>query len=302
MPALDRRIFLLSGAAAATAMLGRSLPALGAEARLTFLVLGDWGFKASPSQRNVANAMARVAADIGPRFVISVGDNFYGSGVKSTHDPQWEASFKSVYSDPALRCPWYPVLGNHDYRGNVDAEVAYSHVDPRWAMPARYYIETMPMPGGATADFFFIDTTPIVDPRLPREPVEAQLLWLENGLKASQAEWKIVVGHHPVYSGGEHGSSATLIERLKPLIDRHGVRAYLNGHDHDLQHIAVDGVHYLTCGSGAEARPSGRLPTTFFSGATLGFIAAMLTPDRLTVFFINAEGEAIYKAAIPVVA
>ena len=82
--------------------------------------------------------------------------------------------------------------------------------------------------------------------------VVEQFVWLERALAASKADWKIVVGHHPVFSGGMHGASWGLIRYLKPMLEEHGVRVYLNGHDHDLQHIAVDGVHYLTCGAGAE--------------------------------------------------
>ena len=37
------------------------------------------------------------------------------------------------------------------------------------------------------------------------------------------------------------------------MLEEHGVRVYLNGHDHDFQHIAVDGVNYITCGGGADA-------------------------------------------------
>ena len=71
-------------------------------------------------------------------FVISVGDNFYENGVASLQDPHWQQSFEHVYAAKSLQVPWYVVLGNHDYRGNVDAQLDYGKTHPRWNMPARY--------------------------------------------------------------------------------------------------------------------------------------------------------------------
>jgi tartrate-resistant acid phosphatase type 5 len=106
---LTRRSLLISGAA----VLAATIPAFGAEHEPTFLAIGDWGFKGSSGQRKVAAAMTSAARHLAPRFVISVGDNFYGKGVRSVDDPHWQESFEAVYDAPELMCPWYPVLGNH---------------------------------------------------------------------------------------------------------------------------------------------------------------------------------------------
>src|ERR1700690_841579 len=61
-----------------------------------------------------------------------------------------------------------------------------------------------------------------------------------------------------------------MIGQFKPLLDRYGVRAYFNGHEHNLEHIAVDGVHYLTCGAGSAPNPGGTPPPPpFRSPATI---------------------------------
>jgi hypothetical protein len=39
--------------------------------------------------------------------------------------------------------PWYPILGNHEYRGNTQAVLDYSQVSARWEMPARYYTKVL---------------------------------------------------------------------------------------------------------------------------------------------------------------
>src|SRR4051812_43847746 len=83
---------------------------------INFLVFGDWGIPGK-EQIAVANEMAKAAKDLKPRFVISVGDNFYWYGVTSTEDTLWKSTFEDVYSDSSLQIPWHAILGNHDYRG-----------------------------------------------------------------------------------------------------------------------------------------------------------------------------------------
>jgi hypothetical protein len=44
------------------------------------LQIGDWGREGNENQRRAAALMARVAACMPPKFVISTGDNFYPRG------------------------------------------------------------------------------------------------------------------------------------------------------------------------------------------------------------------------------
>ena len=57
-------------------------------------------------------------------------------------------------------------------------------------MPAAYYT----FQAGAV-QFFALDTDLIS---------EAQLRWLTESLDKSVATWKVVYGHHPIYSAGQH--------------------------------------------------------------------------------------------------
>jgi hypothetical protein len=111
------------------------------EGALKFLVMGDWGRVGEDHQKPVADQMGKVAKQIGSEFVISTGDNFYPRGVQSEFDPLWKYSFEDIYTAFSLQWDWYPVLGNHDYGGNPDAQVAYSKISRRWRMPAHYYIK-----------------------------------------------------------------------------------------------------------------------------------------------------------------
>src|ERR1700761_7560056 len=127
---------------------------------LTFLAVGDWGRDGAFHQQDVADRMGETASQIGARFVISVGDNFYEDGVRGVDDPIWKTSFEDVYRAPSLQVPWYVALGNHDYHGNSQAQLDYSAKSRRWRLPARWHAFEQTAPDGATIAFFALDTSP----------------------------------------------------------------------------------------------------------------------------------------------
>jgi acid phosphatase len=95
--------------------------------------------------------------------VLALGDNFYQSGVASVDDPLWKSVYEDVYTHPALNVPWHVALGNHDYRGNPQAQVDYTARHTRWSMPARYYQVADKALKAADVDMFVIDTSPFVE-------------------------------------------------------------------------------------------------------------------------------------------
>jgi acid phosphatase len=303
----SRRDLLKAGAGAVLSLPFLGKAALADSADLAFVVVGDWGRDGASKQREVAEQMGKAAAAGSSKFVIAVGDNFYEDGVQSVDDPHFRASFEDVYTAPSLQTPWYAILGNHDYHGNVEAQIAYSGKSARWHMSARYYTRSEVLPGGGTADFFFLDTSPFVTrylgskTKIDGQDPKAQLAWFEAALKQSTARWKIVSGHHPVFSGGsDHGSTPELIRDFKPLLEQYGVTAYFLGHDHDLQHIVVNGVNYIGCGAGSETRPTSMIEGSRFASDHPGFLSGQIAGDRLRFAFIDYTGATIYQAESPV--
>jgi len=111
---------------------------------LSFVVVGDWG-KGNADQKIVAASLGEVAAAVQARFVITTGNNFYPDGVSGVDDSTWQRVLEQVYTAPALDIPWYPVLGNHDYRGNEEAQIQYSRSSSHWDLPARFYKHSEPI-------------------------------------------------------------------------------------------------------------------------------------------------------------
>ncbi len=277
---------------------------------LSFLVVGDWGRNGASHQRDVATQMEKAAAETGSRFTVSVGDNFYEDGVTSISDPLWQSSYEQVYTGPHLQTPWYVALGNHDYGGIPQAQIDYSAHSPRWKMPARYFKVSGDTLGRPDLDLFIIDTSPLMTGLANRaegraaanvrsQDTDAQMAWLDQELGASTAKWKLVVGHHTLYSGGStHGNTPEMIERVLPILQKQKVTAYINGHDHDLQDIERDGIAYVCTGAGSEVRPVKAIDGTRFCVAQSGFSVITVTTDALYLEFRNYRGQTVYRSQI----
>lgn len=283
---------------------------------LNFIVMGDWGRVGEDHQIPVANQMAKVAEAIDRDFIISTGDNFYPRGVASEFDPLWKASFEDVYKAFALQWDWYSVLGNHDYGGNPDAQVAYSKISRRWRMPARYFSKTFAINGDTTNQVLiaFIDTNPLIPdfyknkdygPNVVAQDSTAQKKWLEKTLanKSPNIKWKLVVGHHPLFTATlkrrESYDTRAVRNSLKGILDRYQVDAYLCGHDHDLQHLLPAGkTHYFVSGAASEATPIDRLPFSKLALSDYGFMTFSVSPTKLNVQVINEKGKVVYRTEL----
>lgn len=306
-----RTLFVATQATIISSILPHRLFAVDAKSgSLNFFVFGDWGRKGEPDQVAVATQMGIAAKEMKAKFVIAVGDNFYDSGVVSVDDPQWQTSFEKVYTALSLQIPWHVVLGNHDYHGNCDAQIAYTKISERWNMPARYYTRREQIDANNAVEFFCLDTTPMAEvvgddkAVLPRElksqDVARQLTWLETALAASTAAWKIAVGHHPIYTGGVHGDTPYLVEHVLPLLEKYKVQAWFNGHDHDLQHLQAGKLNFFCCGSGSQVRATqSTLRTKFAVGDCSGFTAVALHPDHMDIRMIDDHGKLLYTTSVP---
>jgi hypothetical protein len=255
-----------------------TVPTKGAELRI--VVFGDFG-DGSESQRRTAEAIGKEHARKPFDFGLTLGDNFYEEGSESPSDPRWKSQWENLYGPLGIR--FYPVLGNHDWKlpDSPAAEILYASAT--WKMPSPYYAFT----AGDVA-FFGVDTNEVSD---------LQLEWLRGALEKSRSRWRVVYGHHPIYSAGQHGDTTRLVEHLLPVL-RDRADVYLCGHDHDMQHLKPDGgVHFFVAGAGgAHQRPIHPHPRTLFAKTDVhGFAAIEVAGDKLTVRFIADDGSELYR-------
>lgn len=231
-------------------------------------VVGDVGRGSDEVARGITNA--------GPvDAIVITGDNIYPCGVQSPDDPQWSV----LRPLSAIGVPLYPVLGNHDHCGNPDAQIDAPL--PHWHFPAREYAIDTPV-----AQFRFLDTTPYVRGLQP-----APHFSFDSG------SWRIVVGHHPLFSSGYHGRFSReehrrMLELLPAMRD---VDLYICGHDHHLE--LIDGKPLmLISGAGSEPRPAvlRHLETRWANeGSFRGFAILELTATTMTVQFYDSSGKQI---------
>jgi acid phosphatase len=281
-------------------------------AYVRFLALGDFGTGES-DQKSVAAAMARTATAEKAEFIVSTGDNVYEYGVSSVSDEQWKTKFEEVYSQPALQIPFYAVFGNHDYRSNAQAQIDYSSRSSRWRFPAGYYTFTRSASftgsghtDSVTVQFFCLDTNPLAYLSAPAAAAlpdtgkeKRQLRWLDSTLSQSTARWKIVIAHHTIYSGGEHGDNPVLRDLLQPIMERNHTDLYLCGHDHHLELVKpVAGINFIISGAGGKHRDVTWRDNTLFAATNCGYNSFRLSSSEMLVEFFDKDGKLVFAHVV----
>jgi hypothetical protein len=173
----------------------------------------------------------------------------------------------------------YSALGNHDWktsRKGVALQTKWMAEQPNFVLDEKGYYQYKIGDAGNDVEFFVLDTNmllsakPIYEiplnadgsemslaeakskgigeletPEPHESPVHGedlvQLEWLEKGLANSTAKWKIVYGHHILWSigGSKYSEGHVLRERIMPMLCEYA-DAYIAGHEHDLELLTDD--------------------------------------------------------------
>ncbi len=279
------------------------------------LLLGDWGAEHYPQQqRAVADQIKRYVdtKHVHPQAVLLLGDNWYGNMIGGLNCPRWQTDFEQMYPTSHLSCPFYAVLGNHDYEHRVDSkaelQLAYAqHVKTRWTMPGHFYTFTWPqtnpvitficldsnLPGTKEDPFPWSST-------MSHKLVAEQEAWFQGELaKPRTTPFVAVVCHHPLFTNGIHKDNSLLIKRWEPSVRQAKVDFWITGHDHDLQHIEFAGhptSFVISGGGGAElvdwtTPPEKRGP---FGSKVLGFSDLEIVDGAVVLRHIDVNGQELH--------
>lgn len=277
------------------------------EKPLNFFLANDLGRNGYYDQKPIAELMGKMAENVDIECVVAAGDIHHFEGVRSVNDPLWMTNYELIYSHPELMLPWYPILGNHEYRGNTQAVLDYSHVSARWRMPARYYTQVLEN-DDITIRLVMVDTAPLIDkyrkdtekyPDAAMQDMNKQLVWIDSVLTSAQEDWVLVVGHHPIYADTDKSKSerADLQKRLDTLLRKHqNVAMYLCGHIHNFQHIRMKGsdLDYVVNSSGSLSRKVNPIEGTVFCSDQSGFSLVTADKKELSLYMFNKQGEVLH--------
>ena len=218
---------------------------------ILFTAFGDYGRSCDTLDEVVDTLNDQSKA----RFSVLLGDMAYPDGFQYNGDRYFRIFER--FSSSADK--FYAVLGNHDYRGSIDAIRAYASEHAKFVFPtsgkAAYHSKTVSLPNGYTLCMLFIDTMHLEPPHLA---------WMHDELKKCPGDttFRFVFGHYPMYSVGIYAdSSSTRRTRdlLEPIFNRYGVHAYVCGHEHQMQSFVKKGRHYIISGAVAELNRNGEI-------------------------------------------
>ncbi len=285
-------------------------------------------------------------------FAVMLGDNIYPSGATlgaDGHDD--DQRFHDILSEPfgnivedAEKFLTYVTLGNHDWETSREGglvEIALLEGADGFYMDGPFYT-VRPPAGNGDVELFVIDTSMILaattvyedalnddgsesptgmieEPDYFVEPLtEAERnmhIWLEDALRQSTAKWKIVVGHHPIWSssGSKFEQSRALRKLILPSMCRYA-DAYVVGHEHTLE-VHTDNCEaalgsatskplvQILSGAAAKQRPTNsafrayqerrysELDTIWALGLVWGFAHMEIEGDTAKVTFLSVPDD-----------
>ncbi len=177
----------------------------------------------------VVGEMAKFAPDV----FVNTGDALATGGSL----PDWDGFF-AIEGDLLKQAPLMPAFGNHE------AFLGQAYYAGYWHLPNAYDVTELNYAWAYGRSYWIVldsnDT-----------PSGERLAWIEQELvKASKYPYRFLAFHHPMYTFSNHLPAASIRKVLKPLLEKYGVSAVMNGHNHCYERFEVDGIHYIVTGGG----------------------------------------------------
>lgn len=259
------------------------------EQSITFAVLGDNG-SGGRHAMDVARQMARTYQQTPYGVVLLAGDISYYGAIEDRYEDVFVRPYRPLI-DAGVE--WELAIGNHEIE-EKRSENAAAEIEARiqrFGKPNTFYTVTHgPM------DVFVLDSS---TPAATGEKAEEQLIWLEQALAESDAQWKVAMLHHPPYSSGKHGSNLAVREAVEPLFIEGGVDIVFTGHDHHYERThPQSGIVYVLSGAGCKLSDVGESDFTAHAESTLEFVLVEIEGNTMDVQAIGVDGTVIDRFQI----
>lgn len=233
---------------------------------MTFAVISDYG-----SANSNEAAVASLVASWNPDFIVTAGDNVYGSAANLTVDSTlikvdstastadqtnnlaganqaFAAAVTQYYGTYVTANKFYPAIGNHDVDYDGTGAWFRGKFPSLFQNNKNYYTFQK-----GDIGFFILSSGYRTDGTV-FEPDgntsnSAQKTWLQNALASSTARFKVVAFHHPPYSSTSNYEFPALRWDFAAM----GADVVISGHAHNYQRWTNQPIPYIVAGIGGSS-------------------------------------------------
>lgn len=330
-------VVLLTGPPGGAAI-GARLQDTASAARFVFV--GDTG-TGDDRARGVAAQIRRQAEAVPVSHVFLLGDNVYEHGHAESIGSRFLDVYRGVLS---LGVRIHAALGNHDvvhceesglrpvprdesaYEPSSGCEVGSHLATPEFGYVdgLRYYTIGIPAEhpdwrrsaraGQADArsgepplvEVFVLDSNTLgrEQTKLTHGTDQPQLRWLAEALQRSNARWKVVAMHHPIYAPKRcqwfrfrcRREDEALQAALEPIFRENGVDVVFQAHQHLYARLRPQhGIRYFVTGGGGKEADSfhedERTVSREDRGSFNHFVYVRVTEDQFGYCVVDADGN-----------
>jgi tartrate-resistant acid phosphatase type 5 len=115
--------------------------------------------------------------------------------------------------------------------------------------------------------------------------------------KKTSAPWRWIVSHFPLYTEtAKRSDNERLIKEWADELEAHDVSIYLSGHDHNLQHLKVEGrkTSFVVSGAGGAGLYEVKEAQRGYAQKILGFTHLHVDREATTVQYIDSHGQCLH--------
>ena len=259
-----------------------------------FVAMGDTG-SGSVAQQRVSDQMWQWMKTNPFQLVVMLGDNIYGNteitggGSPGYFHQKFDLQYERFQEKGVV---FHAAVGNHDMQtnhaqGEIDDQRRFGILGAdgyyTFNSPAQYDVKGQPL-----VEFFALNS------ELKDEKMTQQVAWLKQELKKSDAVWKIVFLHHPLYTvRGQHAPALVLRHLIEDSLKQNHAQFILAGHNHFYARMKpVDQtVQLITGGGGRHLAFPLNDKCAVTTARRYHFLGVEVDPGKVRVVAIDQYGQ-----------